>query len=91
LLKTGANSTQRTAENAASAGYMNIVEILIEYGVINWNDMVYYAAEGGHLDIVKLMLDRSTSNLRTVMDVAAKDGHLDIVEYPDRYKANKAK
>ena len=62
MLDKGANDYNKTMENAAKGGYINIVRLMLNpdpnnslKSENNYNRIISNAAKGGHIDIVKLI------------------------------------
>ena len=76
---------------AASNGYLDIIQFLIEYGIDpdfqDFKDMtpMCYAAQNGHLDVVQYLSDKEVAMADfyglTPLYYAAQNGHLDVVQY----------
>lgn len=70
---------------AARAGHIEIVELMIRYGITSLDYSLIKAAEGGHVKIVKLLLRSYNGSVRSSVINQAKAsaslyGHTKIVE-----------
>ncbi|KAJ5492332.1 hypothetical protein N7453_010429 [Penicillium expansum] len=80
---------------AASSGHVNVVNLLLEYGVcpdlptgsLQKRTALHRAAENGHLDVVRVLADAGSAinaqdgNGATPLALAAQEDYLDIVEF----------
>ncbi|XP_054773946.2 ankyrin repeat domain-containing protein 17-like isoform X1 [Lytechinus pictus] len=99
LLKMNANVEDRGSKGdctplmeAASAGHVDIVKLLLEYGAdanaqsSAGNTPLMYACNGGHEEIVKILLDQGANiedhneNGHTPLMEAASSGHVNIAK-----------
>ncbi|XP_071482918.1 ankyrin repeat and KH domain-containing protein mask-like, partial [Diadema antillarum] len=99
LLKMNANVEDRGSKGdctplmeAASAGHVDLVKLLLEYGADTnaqssaGNTPLMYACNGGHEEIVKLLLDQGANiedhneNGHTPLMEAASSGHVNIAK-----------
>ena len=59
-------------KTAASNGYLNIVELMLEKGADDYNEAMTYAAASGHISIVELMLSHGANNFNSSFERSYK-------------------
>ncbi|EGG22235.1 hypothetical protein DFA_04353 [Cavenderia fasciculata] len=85
-------ATKKAMDNAATNGYLEIVQFLHEHrsegATTNAMD---YAAENGHIEIVKFLSDHRSEGATTyAMNKASMNGHIEIIKYLHEHRSEGA-
>ena len=65
---------------ASKRGNLNVVKLMIDKGVRNFDNALYTAARGGHLNIIKYFIEKGAGDLK-IGEFAAAGGHKIIIDY----------
>lgn len=77
--------------SACEGGHLDMINMLIEKGVTNWDTGMIGACHGGHLEVVKMMIEKRGGASSFACDglvVACQNGHMHIVEFMLELGAN---
>lgn len=67
--------------NAASGGYIEILQYLIDYGATDFSGSLFQAARSGHFDSVYFLISRGGTDFNEALSGAACGGHFHIICY----------
>lgn len=74
---------------ACSAGYIDIVRLIIGKGSCDWNYGLWEACVSCHIDIVKLMIENGADEFDDCLYGACKGGNIEIVNLVIKNSSNK--
>jgi hypothetical protein len=81
MIKNGANDLNSSLNSACFAGYMPIIQLLIDNGANDWNLGLFGACAGKNVLAARLMISKGANNAEDYLDVNNTD--LDIKLSPE--------